>query len=346
MSNHSNKTDNSSPGIRNRPKSRRSVFGRVAADYRIGPRSFTNLSFYAFGLSGVWTGVGSGILPFKVLEALELGTVEIVGYSLDKNGALGLLSLVGLSVAAAIQLLAGSLSDRELRPGRRLPYILVGGLGLAVITVLFGYATTFVSLAVAILAMQFFGNFGQGPANALIIDHVSPNRRGEAAGVLNLWRLLGAGIVTVIVLQFMARYDAVDARHWMWYAIALMVVVLIASTLWTVLSLRPKGGIVIPNIRTLTNGRGTSDPAPAKQKKPPISRNYIAFLAALTFGIAAMSSLQIYALFFLQDVVGLENPADGADARTGRRTAPSIANTVGVAFCFRAARVAAPLSTA
>ena len=313
MSAGTDNKDNQSTGRPARKRPRRTVFGRVAADYRIGPRSFTNLSFYAFGLSGVWTGVGSGILPFKVLEALDMRTVEVLGYTLDKNGALGLLSLLGLSTAAAIQLFAGTLSDRDKRGGRRLPYILVGGLGLAVVTVLFGYVTTFVSLALIILAMQIFGNFGQGPANALIIDHVSPTRRGEAAGVLNLWRLLGAGIVTVIVLQFMARYDPVDSREWMWYAIALMVVVLIATTMWTVLSLRPRTGISIPNIRILMMERKQPGDVVNSPDRTTISRNYFAFLVALAFGIAAMSSLQIYALFFLQDVVGLKNPAAGAD---------------------------------
>ena len=119
----------------------------------MGARSFTNLSLYAFGLSGVWTGVGSGILPFKVLEVLEHSSVEILGYGLDKNGALGLLSLIGLSVAAVVQLIAGSLSDRNRRPGKRLHYLLFGGVGMAIITVLFGYATTFVSLLAIVLGM-------------------------------------------------------------------------------------------------------------------------------------------------------------------------------------------------
>ena len=292
---------------------RRSPFARVAADYRIGHRSFTNLSLYAFGLSGVWTGVGAGILPFKVLEALELGPIEVFGYALNKNGALGLISLIGLSVAAAMQLSAGWLSDRDSRPGRRLPYILVGGIGLAMITVLFGFAVSFASLFVVILAMQLFGNFGQGAANALIIDHVPEKRRGEAAGVLNLWRLLGAGILTVIVLQFMANYDPVDARQWMWYSIILMVVVLIGSTIWTVMSLRPRRGLSIPNIRWAASPTRSPGHELARPKKATISRSYVAFLIALAFALAAMSSLQIYALFFLQDVVGLENPADGAD---------------------------------
>lgn len=277
--------------------------------------SFTSISMYAFGLSGVWSASGAGILPFKVLEALEQGSVEIFSYALDKNGALGVLSLVGLVVASLAQMGSGALSDRDSRLGSRLPYLLLGGFGLAVITVLFGFATSFISLLLVATTMQLFGNFGQGPANALIIDHVSAHQRGQAAGVLNLWRLLGAGSITVIVLQFMSRYDAEESPEWLWYSIALMITVLILSVLWTVRAARPAGGLFIPSIRQPVSkieskGRGRETPLP---DKPRVSRSYIAFLVALAFSIAAMSSLQIYALFFLQDVVGLENPAAGAD---------------------------------
>ena len=208
-----------------------------------------------------------------------------------------------------------------------MPYLLLGGFGLAVITVLFGFATSFLSLLLVFTTMQFFGNFGQGPANALIIDHVPANQRGQAAGVLNLWRLLGAGSVTVIVLQFMSRYDAEESPEWLWYSIALMITVLILSVLWTVRAARPAGGLFIPSFkrpvaRVETKGEALETSASGKSHgkssgkasgKTRISRSYVAFLVALAFAIAAMSSMQIYALFFLQDVVGLENPAAGAD---------------------------------
>ncbi|MEE8046469.1 MAG: MFS transporter, partial [Dehalococcoidia bacterium] len=297
-------------------RSPRSTLKRAFGGSGGGSRNFTNLSIYAFGLSGVWTGVGAGILPFKVLEALDAGRVEIIGYSLDKNGALGIISLVGLVIAAVAQLAAGALSDRDSRPGKRLPYILMGMFGLAVITVLFGLATSFVMLLAAIVAMQLFGNIGQGPANALIVDHVPARQRGQAAGVLNLWRLLGAGLLTVIVLQFMSRYDAEDSPEWIWYSIALMVVVLIITTIWTVVKIKPPGGLFFPALRPSSKWhklRTDESPLMSKVPKAPISRSYLAFLVALGFAIAAMSSMQIYALFFLQDVVGLKNPADGAD---------------------------------
>ena len=307
----SNRNDNISGEISD--TTRWSIFKRALPNRRSKSRNFSNLSLYAFGLSGVWTGVGTGILPFKVLEALEAGQIEILGYALDKNGALGMLSLLGLIVAAAAQLGAGSLSDRDSRLGSRLPYLLFGAFGLAVITVYFGFATSFVALVIAIMAMQMFGNIGQGPANALIIDHVPASQRGQAAGVLNLWRLLGAGSVTVIVLQFMARYDAEESPQWLWYSIALMITVLILSTLWMVLVVRPSSGLFIPNLKRSKAPVKIKAAAVANAVRPRISGSYVAFLVALAFAIAAMSSMQIYALFFLQDVVGLENPADGAD---------------------------------
>jgi MFS family permease len=307
----SNPSDDNSGEIERHTGS--SLFQRVSGKSRSGSHNFTNLSIYAFGLSGVWTGIGAGILPFKVLEALELGRVEILGYAFDKNGALGILSLLGLIVAALVQLGAGSLSDRDERVGKRLPYLLFGGLGLAVIAILFGLTASFATLLIAIVGMQLFGNFAQGPANALIIDHVPANERGEAAGVLNLWRLLGAGFLTVIVLQFMARYDSETAPEWLWFSIGLMIVVLVVSVMWTVLSLRPPTGLFIPTIKRRAGVSKSDSPAQASPTQSRITGSYLAFLIALAFAIAAMSSMQIYALFFLQDVVGLENPADGAD---------------------------------
>ena len=288
---------------------------RAFGKSRPGSPNLSNLSIYAFGLSGVWTGIGAGILPFKVIEALELGNISILGYALDKNGALGLISLLGLIVAAAAQLAAGSLSDRDKRPGKRLLYLLIGGIGLGVMTILFGFTSSFLTLILAIVGMQFFGNSAQGPANALIIDHVPVNERGAAAGVLNLWRLLGAGSITVVVLQFMARYDKDDSPEWLWYSIALMTVAVMLSVLWTVITNRPKDGWFIPTLKKKTADTVDSPKfvAETAASRSGISRSYLAFLVALAFGIAAMSSMQIYALFFLQDVVGLDNPANGAD---------------------------------
>lgn len=281
----------------------------IVRTYRRGPASLFNLSAYSFGLSAMATGIGSGILPFKVLDVLDAGTVIVFGNELDKNGTLGLISLIGLACAAVMQPASGVMSDRSLKStGKRLPFIAVGAVLMAVSAYFFGAANTFLSVLLATILIQLSGNLSQGPANALLVDHIERQRLGRAAGALNLFKVMGAGIFTYIILQFMAQYDRQEASEWMWYALALLSAVLIITSLWTVLSLRNRP-------------RGQDEPEhvePAvrhEQDARPLNLNKVTygwFLFSLAFVIAAMSSMQVYALFFLQDVLGVENPADEA----------------------------------
>ena len=119
----------------------------IVRTYRRGPASLFNLSAYSFGLSAMATGIGSGILPFKVLDVLDAGTVIVFGNELDKNGTLGLISLIGLACAAVMQPASGVMSDRSLKStGKRLPFIAVGAVLMAVSAYFFGAANTFLSV--------------------------------------------------------------------------------------------------------------------------------------------------------------------------------------------------------
>ena len=117
----------------------------------------------------------------------------------------------------------------------------------------------------------------------------------------------------MIVLKFMANYDGVDAREWMWYSIILMVVVLMISILWTVLSLRSQVDVPVTDVKTFHNESSPDRSTGFNPTRLNLPSNYTVFLISLAFAVFAMSSLQVYALFFLQDVTGLQNPADGAD---------------------------------
>ncbi len=289
-------------------------FANIMRTYRRGPASLFNLSMYSFGLSAMATGIGSGILPFKVLDVLDAGAVVVFGNNLDKNGTLGLISLIGLACAAVMQPASGVMSDRSLKStGKRLPFIAVGAVLMAVSAYFFGAANTFLSVLLATILIQLSGNLSQGPANALLVDHIERQRLGRAAGALNLFKVMGAGIFTIIVLQFMAQYDRKEASEWMWYALALLSTVLIITSLWTVFSLRnrPSGEESTEHVEPAE--RHEKDARPFNLDKV----TYGWFLFSLTFVIAAMSSMQVYALFFLQDVVGIENPAKEASLLAG-----------------------------
>ena len=129
--------------------------------------------------------------------------------------------------------------------------------------------------------------------------------------MLNLMRLLGAGFVGVAVTQLMSLYDPIDAPHWMWYAIVVMAGTLFATSVYTLLALRTQPSRVARAQSAAADATHTIDQVTQAQR---VNRKlFYGFLAATAVMLASQSSIQINALFFLQDVVGLENPAQGAN---------------------------------
>jgi Na+/melibiose symporter-like transporter len=144
---------------------------------------------------------------------------------------------------------------------------------------------------------------------------VPPSRIGAAAGLLNVFKVAGAGVFVITVLLLMDNYDPETGRAWLWASLLLLVGIMVASALWTVLSLRRRGPARVP-------GSPAPAEAPARRllhRVPPASRGegrrrgpYLLFLLSLVFIIAALSAMQVYSIPFLEDAVGLENPARGA----------------------------------
>ena len=274
----------------------------------------------------MWIALGSVVLQFKILDIVEKESIAILGLTLDKNALLALISLAGLGVVAAVQPIAGLISDNLKSPtqsrSKRLPFVAVGLMGMCVSTLMLGFATSFVMVLAVTMLIQLMGNIAQGPANALIIDHVRPSDRGRASGMLNLMRLLGAGFVGVVVTQLMSLYDPFVAPHWMWYAVVVMAGTLLATSAYTLLALRtsperPDDNPERPSdIQTPTETNQTAliaDDETRPTVRTPSRALFYGFLAATALLLAAQTSIQINALFFLQDVVGLDNPAQGAN---------------------------------
>ena len=287
--------------IRRFPRSIRDEFGR-------GPDSFTNLSVYAFGLSAIWIPVNTVLLQFRVLDIADED---------QKNGMLGAIALVGLVVAAFSQPLMGAISDRtNSRWGKRVPYIVLGNLGLIAVVPLLGMADSFLALMLVIAAIQLFIHVSQGPANALLIDHIPSDKRGAGAGALNLARVVGGGFITVVVMLLMSRSGTGDGPSgWYWASIGLVIAVLAFTTFWTFGSLRPRNG------RTDLSEPKNAEPVPRVVDAPGESqaashdmKGYYWFLAAMAMIVGALTAMQIFALFFIRDKVGLDNPAAGAAA--------------------------------
>ena len=309
------------------------AFGRNAnpvARFRRGSGSLFNISVYTFGMSGVWTGYGSILLQFKATEIAAGDGVSMVGWTLDKTALAAFISLIGLGIAAVVQPLVGVLSDRKVGMVslRRYPFIILGMLGLAVSTLMFGFVNSLLALLLVTVAMQVTGNTAQGPANALIIDHVDDRERGRASGYLNLMRLIGSGLVAMIVVFLMSNYDVEDAPQWLWYSVIVMVGVLLATTFYTLLALRVPRGLSGTNSvpdspapldsRLRGNDGLRWDDEELRGMDGGIAEEwdrvrYYFFLLGMAILIAAMSATQTNAVFFVQDVIGLENPARGGN---------------------------------
>jgi len=290
----------------------------VLATWRQGPLSLTNLNAYAFGLSAVFTGVGSGVMPLLIAGLTDRGRIHFLWMDLDKNGGIAIVSLAGLIMAALIQPVAGFLSDRSRTAfGQRTPFMAFGALGLTGAILSLGFADTFLSMFAVTVALQAFGNLIQGPANALLIDHVPPARIGASAGLLNVYKVAGAGLFVVTLLLLMNNYDREtgQAWPWLWASLGLVLAVMLATVSWTISSLRPrKGRKPAPAFgQDEQVRRASSAGAPPEGRKTSALRGpYALFLVSLVFVVGAMSAMQVYSIPFLEDAAGLEQPALGA----------------------------------
>ena len=77
-----------------------------------GTDNVYNLGSFIFGISGIIICLVVVIAPYKILEIMSYGSINFLGYNLGKNGALGILLVSGVVIAAITQPIAGAYSDK------------------------------------------------------------------------------------------------------------------------------------------------------------------------------------------------------------------------------------------
>jgi len=108
---------------------------------------------------------------------------------------LGLLSSITNFVSNFFQFIWGAITDAV---GRKIPFVLIGGLGASVIW-LFAIGTRTAQMLLLLIAVQAFMNSMVTPAlSALIGDVAPPMRRGRVSASLNIFASLGSLIATLI----------------------------------------------------------------------------------------------------------------------------------------------------
>ena len=149
------------------------------------------LNSYWAGLSFMWTGLHVIILPAVLLHFVP---------DQRKNTYLGLLTFVGLLLAAVVQPLAGALSDRwSSRWGRRRPLILLGTLLDLGFLGLIGWAGGLWALALGYIGLQVTSNLAHGALQGLMPDRVPPQQLGRASGVKTMMDMAGTVLASLVL---------------------------------------------------------------------------------------------------------------------------------------------------
>ncbi len=249
---------------------------------------FARISMMGFGFTALATSFTVLILPMRILD---------VAPEESKNTYLGLLSFVGLVIAVLAQPLAGGLSDRHrTRWGWRRPFMVAGTVASLPLLLAAGVAQTYVQLFVFIAILQLFSNSAIGPYQALIRDQVPAARRGAASGMKVVVEVSGAMGVTVLVGVLMGFYTDSGNIAWLWASVALLAMVLLVGMTVTTRSIAEPA----PSVREeLTRSHGDTRAHP----------DFKWFLLSRFFIVMAAASIQTFALFYLRDSVGLDNPA-------------------------------------
>lgn len=259
------------------------------------PIDYVKVTILGFGLSALWASLHSLVLPLRLLD--------FVPESL-KNSYLGYLTFAGLTLAMLVQPIVGAASDRSgFSWGRRRPYILVGTIALLLLLPGIGLWESYTAVFVCYCLMQVSSNTAQGPYQGLIPDLVPEGKRGLASGVKGLLEMIGGVSLALLAANFMDRYSPGEEGYWLWLTLGTLGIVFLVTALVTLITVRERPGTRGSSISLLP------DLLKSFQIDFKRHRGFIWFLVSRgLLGIPGVI-LQTFALYYLMDVIGIDNPA-------------------------------------
>jgi len=274
-----------------------SIFSSTGSN-GFGRADYLKITIFGFALAALWASLHSIILPIRLLDFVDAS---------QKNTYLGLLTFAGLIVAMAWQPIAGTLSDRSsFRWGRRRPFVLLGTIGAILFIPGIGFADSYVAIFVIYCLLQVCGNIAQGGYQGFIPDLVPEERRGLASGVKTLLEIVGGVALISVIGRLMDNYFAGEGESWLWLSLGLPAILLLVTMTATLLMVKEQAGTGGPKLSLPSILRKTF-------KIDVEARSvFVRFLVSRLLFFMALATLQTFTLYFIQDVVGLENPAEAA----------------------------------
>jgi Na+/melibiose symporter-like transporter len=243
---------------------------------------YFSISVYWFALSYLWNSLHPIILPMLV---------PLMAPENLKGSALGIMTSIGLILAVIVQPAAGAISDRStFRWGRRRPYILLGTLFDLLFLLGIALAGNYWLLLAAYLFLQLSSNMAHGPYQGLIPDLVPEDRRGAASGAKQLAEILGIVVTSKVTAHFMGQGQ-------LWAALGAIGAFLLITMLITIFAIRDE-----PLSRP--------SPKPSSIIRPrQFNVDYVWLLISRLFVLLGMNLVRNFALYFLEDVLHMPNPA-------------------------------------
>ncbi len=262
---------------------------------------YVKIAILGFALTALWQSLHTIILPLRLLDFVP---------EAQKNTYLGLLTLSGLLLALIVQPVAGTISDRSgFGWGRRRPYILVGGIIAIVLVPGIGLFASYGAIFAVYCLLQLASNTAQGPYQAFIPELVPADKRGRASGMKALFEIGGGIIFVYLASIFMDRYYQGEGTGWLWLVLGLLMLVVLAATVATVLVVRePRVAHVRPQASLAATLYRTFRSEIWK------NHNFVWFILSRMLVFMAFTTIQQFALYYIQDVIGMGDPA-GATAR-------------------------------
>ena len=249
------------------------------------------LNTYWFGVSFMWNSLHVIILPAVLLHLVSESY---------KNTILGLLTMAGLLIAMVVQPLSGAVSDRwRSRWGRRRPLMAFGTSLDFIFLAILAWAGGLGWLAVGYLGLQLSSNIAHGPAQGLIPDQVPAEKLGRASGLKNLLDIAGLAVSTML----MGRLLTMETRQPV-EAVAMIAGVLIIAAMITLLSAKEAPTHDLEHtVSTQQALRGFVTSIPVILKSP-----FGKLIASRFLFLAGIYGIQVFALYYVRDVIGAANP--------------------------------------
>ena len=257
---------------------------------------YIKITIFGLAANAIWQCLHIVIIPLLVLDFVAES---------QKNTYLGLLTFCGLFLAMITQPVVGAISDRyRFSWGKRRPYILFGSIIALLLLPCLGLSNSYLFLLLSYCLFQVAMNAAYVPYQAFIPDMVTREKRGLASGTKGLMEMLGIVIFIYPVSMLMDRYYLRQEGIYLGGSLGILTFVLFTAMLLTVLLVRERPTANthdLPLLKTL--GRTFKIDLGA-------NRSFIWFLASRLLVFVAFTTLQQFALNYLMDVTGVDNPAE------------------------------------